>query len=52
MAGEVLIAEASKYKAAMLVMGASGRSRLREWAFGGATHYVLRNATVPVLMMH
>ena len=51
-AGEVLIAEASKYKAAMLVMGASGHSRLREWAFGGATHYVLRNATVPVLMMH
>jgi nucleotide-binding universal stress UspA family protein len=51
LAGEVLIAEAGKYKA-MLVMGASGRSRLREWAFGGATHYVLRNATVPVLMMH
>jgi nucleotide-binding universal stress UspA family protein len=51
-AGEVLVAEAGKHKAAMLVMGASGRSRLREWAFGGATNYVLRNATVPVLMMH
>jgi nucleotide-binding universal stress UspA family protein len=25
---------------------------LREWAFGGATNYVLRNATVPVMMMH
>jgi nucleotide-binding universal stress UspA family protein len=50
--GEVLIAEAGKYKAAMLVMGAFGHSRLREWAFGGATNYMLRNATVPVMMMH
>ena len=51
-AGEHLVAEASKYKAALLVMGASGHSRLREWAFGGATNYVLRHATLPVLMMH
>jgi nucleotide-binding universal stress UspA family protein len=51
-AGQNLVAEASKYKAAMLVIGASGHSRLREWAFGGATNYVLRHATVPVLMMH
>jgi nucleotide-binding universal stress UspA family protein len=50
--GELLVAEARKYKAAMLVMGAYGHSRLREWAFGGATNYVLRNATVPVMMMH
>jgi nucleotide-binding universal stress UspA family protein len=50
--GELLVAEAGKYKAAMLVMGAYGHSRLREWAFGGATNYVLRNATVPVMMMH
>jgi nucleotide-binding universal stress UspA family protein len=50
--GELLVAEAGKYKAAMLVMGAYGHSRLREWAFGGATQYVLRNATVPVVMMH
>jgi nucleotide-binding universal stress UspA family protein len=51
-AGELLVAEAGKYKAAMLVMGAYGHSRLREWAFGGATNYVLRDATVPVMMMH
>ena len=50
--GELLVAEAGKYKAAMLVMGAYGHSRLREWAFGGATNYVLRNATMPVMMMH
>jgi nucleotide-binding universal stress UspA family protein len=51
-AGELLVAEAGKYEAAMLVMGAFGHSRLREWAFGGATNYVLHNATVPVMMMH
>jgi nucleotide-binding universal stress UspA family protein len=33
-------------------MGAYGHSRLRQWVFGGATSYVLRNATVPVLMVH
>ncbi|MGZ9005939.1 MAG: universal stress protein, partial [Burkholderiales bacterium] len=36
----------------LLVMGAYGHWRWREWVFGGATHYVLRNTAVPVLMMH
>jgi nucleotide-binding universal stress UspA family protein len=50
--GEILVAEAGKQKSAMLVMGAYGHSRLRQWVFGGATSHVLRNATVPVLMVH
>jgi nucleotide-binding universal stress UspA family protein len=33
----------------MLVMGAYGRSRLRELILGGATRDVLRGASVPVL---
>ena len=37
---------------ALIVMGAYGRSRLREWIFGGFTRHVLRGAEVPVLMMH
>jgi nucleotide-binding universal stress UspA family protein len=50
-AGEVLL-EAAMGKGVLLVMGAYGRWRWREWVFGGATHYVLRNTAVPVLMVH
>jgi nucleotide-binding universal stress UspA family protein len=39
-------------QAALVVMGAYGHSRLREWMFGGFTQHVLRGAEVPVLMMH
>ncbi len=34
----------------LLVMGAYGHSRLRERAFGGVTHCILKEMTVPVLM--
>jgi nucleotide-binding universal stress UspA family protein len=44
--------DAARDEAALVVMGAYGRSRLREWVFGGFTHHVLRGAEVPVLMMH
>lgn len=37
---------------ALVVMGAYGHSRMREWIFGGFTRHVLRGAEVPVLMMH
>jgi nucleotide-binding universal stress UspA family protein len=37
---------------ALLVMGGYGRSRLREWIFGGFTLHVLQGAAVPVLMAH
>jgi nucleotide-binding universal stress UspA family protein len=37
---------------ALVVMGAYGHSRMREWIFGGFTQRVLRGAEVPVLMMH
>lgn len=36
----------------LLVMGAYGHARAREWAFGGATRTVLQSMTVPVLMSH
>jgi len=50
--GAVLLEEASAAKKGMLVMGAYGHRRWKEWAFGGVTQHVLRNAAVPVLMMH
>jgi nucleotide-binding universal stress UspA family protein len=50
-AGPVLL-EATTTSGMLLVMGAYGHSRLREWVFGGATEYVLRNTSVPVFLMH
>jgi nucleotide-binding universal stress UspA family protein len=49
--GEVLLKSAAG-KGSLLVMGAYGRWRWQEWVFGGATHYVLRHTTIPVLMTH
>jgi nucleotide-binding universal stress UspA family protein len=49
--GEVLL-EFAAGKNVLLVMGAYGRWRWQEWVFGGATQYVLRHMTMPVLMMH
>jgi nucleotide-binding universal stress UspA family protein len=48
---ETLLAAAGEHSA-LVVMGAYGHSRLREWIFGGFTQHVLRGAKVPVLMMH
>lgn len=53
--GEVaatLIAEASSQDADLLVLGAYGHSRLREWLLGGVTREVLHHATVPLLLAH
>jgi nucleotide-binding universal stress UspA family protein len=50
--GDVLRADMEEDGSDLLVMGAYGRSRLREFVFGGATREVLRHMTVPVLMSH
>ncbi|MBV8934669.1 MAG: universal stress protein [Alphaproteobacteria bacterium] len=50
-AAETLLAAAAE-AGALVVMGAYGHSRLRQWIFGGFTQHVLRGAPVPVLMMH
>jgi nucleotide-binding universal stress UspA family protein len=49
--GEVLV-EASSGEDRLLVMGAYGHWRWREYLLGGATRYVLHNTKVPVLMSH
>jgi len=36
----------------LLVMGAYGHSRLREWVLGGVTREIFQQMTVPVLMSH
>ncbi|WP_267221177.1 universal stress protein [Dyella silvae] len=51
-AGAALLREIAELKADLLVMGAYGRSRVRERVLGGATRHVLQHAGVPVLMRH
>jgi len=49
---DVLLRHAGDMDADMVVMGAYGHSRFREAIFGGATRYMLEQATVPVFMAH
>ena len=51
-AGEAILKQAKQSKSDLIVMGAFGRSRFREWILGGATRHVLENMTVPVFMAH
>ena len=51
-AGEALLTKASDLGANLLVVGAYGHSRLREYVFGGVTKHLLQHMTVPVLMSH
>ena len=50
--GEELLSRIADCAADLLVMGAYGHARAREWVFGGATRTILRSMTVPVLMSH
>lgn len=49
---DVLLRHAGDTDADLIVMGAYGHSRFREAIFGGATRYMLENATIPMLMAH
>jgi nucleotide-binding universal stress UspA family protein len=49
---QALIDEARKMSADLIVMGAYGHSRFREWILGGATREMLETAEVPILMAH
>jgi len=51
-AGEVLLTLARKTGAGLIVAGAYGHSRLREWALGGVTRDLLDAAPIPVLLAH
>lgn len=49
-AGDALLNRVADANAGLLVVGAYGHSRLREFVFGGVTRNVLTHMTVPVLM--
>jgi nucleotide-binding universal stress UspA family protein len=51
-AGAALLTKAGDIGADLLVMGAYGHSRVREFVFGGASETVIKSAPLPVLMSH
>lgn len=50
--GEALLTEAEKREADLIVMGAYGHSRLRQFIVGGVTRRLLAETRVPLLMAH
>jgi nucleotide-binding universal stress UspA family protein len=50
--GAVLESHALSHEADLLVMGAYGHSRLREFVLGGATRSLLSNPPLPILFSH
>jgi nucleotide-binding universal stress UspA family protein len=48
--GERIAYQARAFDCNLIVMGAYGRSRLREMLFGGTTHYMLKHLDRPVLL--
>ncbi|HZD25713.1 MAG TPA: universal stress protein [Alphaproteobacteria bacterium] len=49
---QALLSYAADVGADMMVMGAYGHSRLREWVLGGVTRGMLRTMTLPLLLSH
>ena len=49
---EVILDQARRVSADLVVMGGYGHSRAREWVLGGATLEVLENSEFPILMAH
>jgi nucleotide-binding universal stress UspA family protein len=50
--GDVILEQARRLSADLVVMGAYGHSRAREWVLGGATVEMLRKSEFPILMAH
>jgi nucleotide-binding universal stress UspA family protein len=50
--GDAILADIADNSIDLLVMGAYGHSRMREFVLGGVTRHLLEHMTVPVLMSH
>ena len=50
--GNTILNAATDHSSDLIVMGAYGHSRLKEWIMGGASRTLLETMTVPVLFSH
>jgi nucleotide-binding universal stress UspA family protein len=50
--GDEILSRLAQEGADLLVMGAYGHSRVREYVLGGATRHIARHMTVPTLWSH
>jgi nucleotide-binding universal stress UspA family protein len=50
--GDEILSRLADRSADLLVMGAYGHSRMREFVFGGATRHITRHMTAPTLFSH
>lgn len=50
--GNAILNAAADHSCDLIVMGAYGHSRLKEWVMGGASRTLLETMTVPVLFSH
>lgn len=50
--GGTILNAAADHSADLIVMGAYGHSKFREWAMGGATASILKSMTVPIMFSH
>jgi len=50
--GDAILNAVSGHAADLLVMGAYGHTRLREFVLGGATRHILHHMTAPTLLAH
>lgn len=50
--GNIILNTATDEDSDLIIMGAYGHSRMRQWIMGGASRTLLNSMTVPVLMSH
>src|SRR3546814_14562255 len=50
--GNTILNTATDDDSDLIIMGAYGHSRMRQWIMGGASRTLLNSMTVPVLMSH
>lgn len=50
--GNVILNSATNHGSDLIIMGAYGHSRMRQWVMGGASRTLLSSMTVPILLSH
>ena len=51
-AATIILEEAHRFSADLIVTGGYGHSRLREWILGGVTRHLITQSDIPLLMAH